>query len=497
MNIKEAKEEIKRTLKAYTGAGMAPVRPIPVSKQRPVLLIGPPGIGKTAIMEQIAQEMNAGLVSYTMTHHTRQSAIGLPYLREESFQDETFQVTEYTMSEIIASVYKCIRTTGCRYGILFLDEINCVSETLMPVMLQLLQCKMFGTHRIPDNWIIAAAGNPPEYNRSARAFDMATLDRVRKIEIEADYTIWHDYAAKNAVHPAILSYLAVHPDSFYTSRLETGSHSFVTARGWEDLSCLLLSYEELGEPVSEDLIRQFLQHEEIARDFSLYYRIFLKYREEFSLPKLLDLPAKAPVWQERLHTFAAASIDEGLAITALIRDFLFSETAKYSEEKADCEQLSQHIRALCGLIQPTDSSDTASNAASSFSSTAAAYLRSRHQTLNIRLQNGLSSPAETDAQRRVLKILETVLLYCNDAEKSPAELLQQCEQKLQRSFQDSASRLSRRIDQTYRLLLSRGPEDICLLHLTTDLSRNEDAAAFLYAHPCKAYLDASRNLLYS
>ncbi len=66
MNIKEAKDEIKRTLKAYTGLGKATAHPIPVSKQRPILMIGPPGIGKTAIMEQIAQECGAGLVSYTM-----------------------------------------------------------------------------------------------------------------------------------------------------------------------------------------------------------------------------------------------------------------------------------------------------------------------------------------------------------------------------------------------------------------------------------------------
>ena len=124
MNIKEAKDEIKRTLKAYTGLGKTTAHPIPVSKQRPILMIGPPGIGKTAIMEQIAQECGAGLVSYTMTHHTRQSAIGLPYLREESFDGNTFQVTEYTMSEIIASVYECIRTTGHRFGKLYIDEIN-------------------------------------------------------------------------------------------------------------------------------------------------------------------------------------------------------------------------------------------------------------------------------------------------------------------------------------------------------------------------------------
>ena len=90
---------------------------IPVKRQRPVLLIGPPGIGKTAIMEQIARECSLGLVSYTMTHHTRQSAIGLPVLRQREFQGKEYTVTAYTMSEIIASVYEQIEQKGCREGI--------------------------------------------------------------------------------------------------------------------------------------------------------------------------------------------------------------------------------------------------------------------------------------------------------------------------------------------------------------------------------------------
>ena len=94
--------------------------------------MGPPGIGKTQIMEQIAKEMQIGLVSYTITHHTRQSAVGLPFIREKEYGGRTYSVTEYTMSEIIASVYDKIEQTGNQEGILFLDEINCVSETLAP-----------------------------------------------------------------------------------------------------------------------------------------------------------------------------------------------------------------------------------------------------------------------------------------------------------------------------------------------------------------------------
>ena len=51
--------------------------------------MGPPGIGKTQIMEQIARECEIGLVAYTITHHTRQSAIGLPFIREKEYSGQT------------------------------------------------------------------------------------------------------------------------------------------------------------------------------------------------------------------------------------------------------------------------------------------------------------------------------------------------------------------------------------------------------------------------
>ena len=146
MNIKDAKEEIRRTLRAYTAPeGYR----IPRVRQRPILLIGPPGIGKTAIVEQVAEECQAGFVSYTMTHHTRQSAIGLPFLKEKDYEGKHFSITEYTMSEIIASIYQYMEDSGHKTGILFIDEINCVSETLTPVMLQFLQNKTFGNHPVP------------------------------------------------------------------------------------------------------------------------------------------------------------------------------------------------------------------------------------------------------------------------------------------------------------------------------------------------------------
>lgn len=160
MNIGQAKETIRNTIRAYLEKDASGKYLFPVTQQRPLLLMGPPGIGKTAIVEQLAAEYGIGLVSYNMTHHTRQSAVGLPHLAEREYDGRTVTVTEYSVSEIIVSVLDCMHDTGLREGILFIDEINCVSETLAPAMLQFLQKKMFGPFRIPDGWVIVAAGIP-------------------------------------------------------------------------------------------------------------------------------------------------------------------------------------------------------------------------------------------------------------------------------------------------------------------------------------------------
>ena len=85
MDIKRAKQEIKDTVEAYLFKDDFGEYKIPVIRQRPVLLMGPPGIGKTQIMEQIAKELKVGLLSYTISHHTRQSAVGLPFIKEKEY----------------------------------------------------------------------------------------------------------------------------------------------------------------------------------------------------------------------------------------------------------------------------------------------------------------------------------------------------------------------------------------------------------------------------
>ena len=299
MNIQEAKETIEKALRAYFARDEIGFPLVPLRQQRPILLIGPPGIGKTAIMEQIAEECGVGLVAYTMTHHTRQSAMGLPEICTRGIEGKMVHTTEYTMSEIIASIYDCMEQTGKKRGILFLDEINCVSETLAPVMLQLLQDKKFGNQRIPDDWLIVAAGNPPEYNKSVREFDVATLDRVRKIEVVPELSVWLSYAEKNQIHGAVTTYLMAHSDHFYSVSQEADEKRFVTARGWEDLSAVLKSYEILNFPVDEALIGQYLQEEKTAEEFNSYYRIYEKYGQDYGVEEILTSAFSGEIMAEK------------------------------------------------------------------------------------------------------------------------------------------------------------------------------------------------------
>lgn len=314
MNIKEAKRHIQNTVSAYLAKDAYGAWEIPPEQQRPIFMVGAPGIGKTAIMRQIAQSLGINLVSYSMTHHTRQSALGLPRIVEKPWGT----VTEYTMSEIIAACHQAMELTGLKQGILFLDEVNCVSETLAPSMLQFLQFKTFGQHRVPEGWVIVTAGNPPEYNRSVREFDVVMLDRLKVLKVGPDYGAWKEYAAARGVHPAVTGFLEARKDAFYLVETTPEGRQYVTARGWEDLSVMLRLYEKRDMAVDEALIGQYVCSPRICTDFAAWYALFIKYRQRFNASAILDGQAdEAMVEQAR-----SARFDERYAIVGILLDTL-------------------------------------------------------------------------------------------------------------------------------------------------------------------------------
>ena len=341
MNIASAKQQVKDMVEAYLERDEAGMLAISPAHQRPVFLLGAPGIGKTAIMEQVASELGVGLVSYSMTHHTRQSALGLPRIEHRSFEGVEFEASEYTMSEIVAAVYDYMERTGLRQGILFLDEINCVSETLYPSMLQFLQFKTFGKHRVPEGWVVACAGNPPEYNRSVHEFDIVTLDRLREIDVEPDYGAWKAYAAEVGLHPAVTTFLEAKKDCFYkVESLPGGGKAFVTARGWEDLAQVITLHEAMGKPVDRELVAQFLRDEDVADQFAVYYALFQKYRSDYQVEAILASEASEAI-KERARQ---AAFDERLALLGLLLDGVATACEAVLEREAVALELRDVLR---------------------------------------------------------------------------------------------------------------------------------------------------------
>ena len=350
MDIKQATDQIKGAVQAYMSRDSHGLLRIPFHMQRPIIMFGPPGVGKTAIVNQIAEELDINFVSYSITHHTRQSALGLPFIFKDEFGGVEYNVSEYTMSEIIAAVYRAQEESGVNQGILFLDEVNCVSETLAPAMLQFLQYKTFGMHRLPEGWVIITAGNPPEYNRAAREFDPAMLDRMKRIDVEPNLPVWMNYAAAHGMHPAITTFLDSKPLSFYKVQSGVKGTKLVTPRGWEDLSRMLQAYEAEELEVDVQLVRQYLQEETISSEFFAYYQLFRKYQDTYKVSTILEGGDTTAVGKRAKE----AAFDERAALVGLMVDTLLVHVHEAVELEEALTFVRKDVLAMKDRLQAGD-----------------------------------------------------------------------------------------------------------------------------------------------
>lgn len=538
MNIKQAKDDIENTVRLYLKRDEFGEYRIPVVRQRPIFLLGAPGIGKTAIMEQVAQELGIALVSYSMTHHTRQSALGLPFISHREYQGMEYDVSEYTMSEIIASVYEVMEKSGIREGILFLDEINCVSETLAPSMLQFLQYKVFGRHRVPDGWVIVTAGNPPEYNKSVREFDVVTMDRLKVLEVEADYKAWKDYARQKRLHGAILNFLELKKDDFYRIETTVNGRSYVTARGWEDLSEILGLYEEEGIKADESLVGQYIRNERVVKEFTAYYDLFNKYKKEYQTEEILNGAAEA----RTIERARIAPFDERLSLLGMLIDKETSEIGEDMEISDYLTELLKNLKAIRAALEKRaqktkaaqeSSKGAAGNAKGAAGSGKAAdkagsrssgqsgpsgqlsvtdmlerQIQGRKKQMEAARIAGALSERELRKGRRILHFLEEEKRHllvegtgASGKSHSPSAAEFSC---LKTAFDAQTAELRRRVNQTKKRLdnlfafvenaFVEGNE---MLILVTELTVRNDSARFIAQFGCEAYHRHGQELMLS
>ncbi len=485
MNIKEAKEQIQNAMRAYFTKDEYGNYMIPIERQRPIFLMGPPGIGKTAIMEQISAELGVGLVSYSMTHHTRQSALGLPFIEKKTFGGVEYSVSEYTMSEIIASVYDMMEKTGLKEGILFLDEINCVSETLAPSMLQFLQYKIFGRHRVPNGWIVVTAGNPPEYNNSVRDFDIVTWDRLKRIDVTPNLDVWKEYASNRGIHRSIITYLSNKPESFYKIETTVDGKTFVTARGWTDLSDMMKLYEQLGIEIDESLILQYLQNKKIAKEFSLYYDLFKKYRSDYQVDLILDGIETHAIFEK----VKKAGVDERLALTGLLVDGVVEKLrAVYMNDLIRLELLKSLNDVKTALGFP--------------SVTALSALGAQIGKLEQRVETGKHSSSLSHdneyALRGTIAALQEMQrtqnqMNLSDNKQALLQMKKDFDQRTEK-MRGQAENAKSKLSNAFRFCETAFESGTEMLILVTELTNNDYSAHFIGRYGCEEYSRYSKKL---
>ena len=485
MNIKQAKQEITNTLRAYLARDELGNYLIPSIRQRPVLLMGPPGVGKTQIMEQIAAETGVGLVAYTITHHTRQSAIGLPFIEKRIYGGEEFSVTEYTMSEILASVYRLMESTGLKEGILFLDEINCVSETLAPMMLQFLQCKTFGNQKLPEGWLIVAAGNPPEYNRSVREFDVVTLDRVKRIDVEEDFAVWKEYARRKGLHGAVVSYLDIKKENFYRIETTADGLQFATARGWEDLSELLFAYEKLGLRADREVVGQYIQMPRIAKDFANYLELYYKYQKTYHVEAILQ-----GTWETITSLeLREAPFDEKLSVMGLVVARLSEMARNPRRQDALAETLHGDLTVFKEQIAQAAPTDVLAN-----------LIWRRREKMRQAKEAGQQDKERRDLDQRAVNLLEDYkagLVREDAADAGTAMDLVRTwfAQEVERR-KALGTETGKAFDNAFRFLEQTFGDSQELVLFVTEITAGYDTSWFVENFGCDAYFRHNRELLF-
>jgi len=218
----------------------------------PVFLWGPPGIGKSSIVAQIAKEQEISFIDLRLSLLDPTDLRGIPF----------FNTKEETALWAPASFLPDGKEEK---GILFLDELNTAAPMVQASAYQLILDRKIGEYTLPDGWAIVAAGNR-ESDRGV-VFRMAAplANRFVHLEMEASVEDWKNWAVKADIHPAIIAYISHRPDALFTFGQVDDSRSFATPRTWEYVNEIVSSEPEsdlllpmVAGAIGEDLAASFL-----------------------------------------------------------------------------------------------------------------------------------------------------------------------------------------------------------------------------------------------
>lgn len=194
------------------------------------MLWGPPGIGKSAIVKQVAQELRIDLVDLRLPQLDPPDIRGIPVPNAQTKRMDWYHP-------------ECFPTNG--EGILFLDEIEKATVAVKHAALQLVLDRQIGSYKLPEKWSIVCAGNRMDDGAYSQDLGSALANRMMHFEIIVDYHAWVQWALQNNINDSILGYLAFRPDHLYY--YEPGANAFPTPRSWEMANTMLSGVENIAE----------------------------------------------------------------------------------------------------------------------------------------------------------------------------------------------------------------------------------------------------------
>lgn len=220
------------------------------------MLHGRPGVGKSALVHQLATEIGAELFDVRLTTIEPQDLRGLPYY------DHTARKTRWYRPEDLPD-------DPARPAILFLDELTAASPYLQPTVYGLLQERRIGRHALPASVLIVAAGNGAEDGAIAYQMGTALSDRLIHLVVRADPVDWLEgYAAPRGLHPAVTAFIKTRADLLETTEeaLSQGRMIATTPRSWERVSDIL---KAVPDRRLRDIMVAGTLGEAIAAEFAL------------------------------------------------------------------------------------------------------------------------------------------------------------------------------------------------------------------------------------
>ena len=192
-------------------------------KQRPVFLWGPPGIGKSELVEGITQELGGYCIDLRLSQCEPTDLRGIPFFNRENGKMDWAPPIDLPDDEL-ASQYPIV--------VLFLDEMNSAAPAVQAAAYQLVLNRRIGKYRLPDNVVMVAAGNRESDKGVTYRMPMPLSNRFIHFELRVDHTAWETWATENKIHQDVVGYVGFAKQDLFDFDARSSSRAFATPRSW-------------------------------------------------------------------------------------------------------------------------------------------------------------------------------------------------------------------------------------------------------------------------